>query len=435
MVLWSSFLVGNPKWACEQGAKRGSFNNSMKLKDETVDVVIIGAGAAGLMCAIEAGKRHRKVLILDRANKPGKKILMSGGGRCNFTNYGISPDRYISHNPHFCKSALKRYTQWDFINLVKQHRIPFHEKTLGQLFCDNKAQDILNLLLDLCEKNGVELRLNTIVESIENKNNNENVNDNSREYLFKVKTNTSILQCKSLVIACGGLSIPTMGASAFGYKVAEQFGIKVWPVRAGLVPFTLQPKDKEWLSPLAGVALDSIVSSPHNSFRENILFTHRGLSGPAILQLSSYWEPGESVIVNMLPDLNLLEYFKKLRLQKVQKHLKLILSELLPKRVVETFLESNILIQKLPEISLSVLEQVANQFQHWEVKPNGTEGYRTAEVTLGGVDCDAISSKTFEAKRVPGLYFIGEVLDVTGWLGGYNFQWAWSSGWAAGQVV
>lgn len=383
-----------------------------------MDVIVIGAGAAGLMCAIEAGKRGRKVLVLDHANKPGKKILMSGGGRCNFTNYHVHPDCYISHNPHFCKSALSRYTQWDFIELVKRYQIPFHEKTLGQLFCDNKSKDILEMLLSECAKFGVQIFLDTSVEKIENQ--------------YKLKTNRGDFECQSLVIASGGLSIPTMGASPFGYKVAEQFGLKVWPTRAGLVPFTLQPDEKEKLSVLSGISVNSIVRNSRNTFRENILFTHRGISGPAILQISSYWQPGEAIEINLLPEIDLLDFLTQ---QKHTKQLNTILSDYLPKRVVDTFLSPEIAIKKPVSMNTKELEAVAAQFNSWVLKPNGTEGYRTAEVTLGGVDCNRISSKTMEVNDIPGLYFIGEVLDVSGWLGGYNFQWAWSSGWAAGQVV
>ena len=392
---------------------------------EKINVIIIGAGAAGLMCGIEAGKRQRKVLVLDHANKPGKKILMSGGGRCNFTNYHINPADYISHNPHFCKSALSRYTQWDFIDLVKKHHVPFHEKTVGQLFCDNKSKDILDLLLTECADVNVEIRMNTDVEKIEKISNHH----------FKIKTSRGDFHCESLVIASGGLSIPTMGASAFGYKVAEQFGIKVWPTSAGLVPFTLHEPDKAKFSSLSGVSVPSLVSNDRISFRENILFTHRGLSGPAILQISSYWQPGTFVEINMLPEMDLFEVLKQAQKLTPQKQLKTIMTDYLPKRVVETFIQLDLAEKRLADISYRDFEFVKNEIQAWRLKPNGTEGYRTAEVTLGGVDCDAISSKTMEVNDVPGLYFIGEALDVTGWLGGYNFQWAWSSGWAAGQVV
>lgn len=377
------------------------------------------------MCAIEASKRKRKVLVLDHANKAGKKILMSGGGRCNFTNYYIEPNKYFSHNPHFFKSALSRYTQWDFIELVNKHKIPFHEKTLGQLFCDNKSKDIVDMLLKECEQYGVAIYLNTVIEKIQKTN----------DYSFKIGTTKGKFHCHSLVIATGGLSIPTMGASPFAYKVAEQFAIRVWPTRAGLVPFTLDVLEKDRLSILSGIGIDSLVNNERNQFREHILFTHRGLSGPAILQLSSYWNPGESICINLLPEHNLLESLKTARAEAPHKQLNSVLSMYLPKRVVEVFIPQKLGEKKLADSSNKDLETISHLLQNWVVKPNGTEGYRTAEVTIGGVDCHAISSKTMEANNVPGLYFIGEALDVTGWLGGYNFQWAWSSGWAAGQVV
>lgn len=390
-----------------------------------LDVIVIGAGAAGLMCAIEAGKRKRKVLILDHANKVGKKILMSGGGRCNFTNYYIKPSKYLSHNPHFFKSALSRYTQWDFIHLVKQHAIPFHEKTLGQLFCDNKSKDIVDMLLKECEKASADISLNVSILSIQK----------THETCFKIQTTKGTYTCQSLVIACGGLSIPTMGASPFAYKIAEQFGIKVWPTRAGLVPFTLDIKQKEQFAVLSGIGVDSIASNARIEFRENTLFTHRGLSGPAILQISSYWREGESISINLLPELELLQFLKSMRTEAPLKQLSTVLCQHLPKRVVEVFIPMTLSEKKMAEFSNTDLDFIARTLNAWTIKPNGTEGYRTAEVTLGGVDCHAISSKTMEANTVSGLYFIGEALDVTGWLGGYNFQWAWSSGYVAGQVV
>lgn len=392
---------------------------------QDLDVLIIGAGAAGLMAAIEAGKRSRHVLVLDHANKPGKKILMSGGGRCNFTNYFIEPCKYFSHNPHFFKSALSRYTQWDFIELVKKHRIPFHEKTLGQLFCDNKSKDILDLLLKECADNNATVQLNTSIESIQK----------TEDHYFKIKTNKGKFRCQSLIIATGGLSIPSMGSSPFAYKVAEQFNIPIWPTRAGLVPFTLDVTEKDTLSVLSGVGLDSVVHNERQEFREHLLFTHRGISGPAILQLSSYWHPGESIGINLLPDHNLLSLLKEARIEMPQKQLHTVLSMHLPKRVIDIFIPLKLCEKKLADSSNQELESIARLLQSWVLKPNGTEGYRTAEVTIGGVDCNAISSKTMEANEIPGLYFIGEALDVTGWLGGYNFQWAWSSGWAAGQVA
>jgi predicted Rossmann fold flavoprotein len=388
------------------------------------DVIIIGAGASGLMCAIEAGKRGRKVLVLDHANKAGKKILMSGGGRCNFTNYTIEPENFISHNPHFCISALNRYTQWDFLALIDRYRIPFHERDHGQLFCNDSAKDILNMLLAECRNTGAEIRLNTDISDIRRVGNS-----------FALASNQGHFACASLVVATGGLSIPKMGATPLGYKIAEQFGIKIWPTRAGLVPFTLQPDDKEKFSPLSGIAIPSVVSNTRQSFRENILFTHRGLSGPAILQLSSYWQPGEAVTVDLLPDLDLEGTLKTKRQQKVKNSVKTILEGYLPKRLVGCLFAEELLALSLQDCSDKHIGFIADRLHRWSIKPNGTEGYRTAEVTVGGVDCDAISSKTMASKTVSNLYFIGEVLDVTGWLGGYNFQWAWSSAWCAGQYV
>ena len=395
----------------------------MTVKPIQSDVLIIGASASGLMCAIEAGKRGRKVVVLDHANKAGKKILMSGGGRCNFTNYEISADNYLSHNPHFCKSALSRYTQWDFIAMVDEHQIAYHEKDHGQLFCDNSAKDILNMLLDECKKVGAQIRLNCEINKVEKTDN------------FTVETSLGMLSAASLVIASGGLSIPKMCASPLGYKIAEQFGHHIWPTQAGLVPFTLQPNDKEMLSELSGVSVEAVVSNERISFRENILFTHRGLSGPAILQISSYWKAGEAVSINLLPDLDLVELLKSRQEKQPNIKLKNLLTEILPKRLVPALLGEQAIDKTLQELSQVRIKEIADQCQNWQIKPNGTEGYRTAEVTLGGVDCDELSSKTMQSNKVEGLYFIGEVIDVTGWLGGYNFQWAWSSGWCAGRVV
>jgi predicted Rossmann fold flavoprotein len=388
------------------------------------DVIIIGAGASGLMCAIEAGKRGRKVLVLDHANKAGKKILMSGGGRCNFTNYSIEPDNYISHNSHFCKSALSRYTQWDFLALIGRYQIPFHERDHGQLFCNENARDILNMLLAECDKAGADVKLSTRIDSVERLVNQ-----------FHLKASNGNFIGQSLVVATGGLSIPKMGATPLGYKIARQFGINVLPTSAGLVPFTLQPEDKEKFSALSGIAVPCVVSNNRQSFSENVLFTHRGLSGPAILQISSYWRAGEELVINLLPQVNLEAELKSKRQQKIKNKLKTILEGYLPKRLISSFLPEDLLDLSLQDLSDKQIQQVADQLHNWTIKPNGTEGYRTAEVTSGGVDCDAISSKTMESKQVPGLYFIGEVLDVTGWLGGYNFQWAWSSAWCAGQYV
>ncbi|MDP2903188.1 MAG: NAD(P)/FAD-dependent oxidoreductase [Methylovulum sp.] len=388
------------------------------------DVIIIGAGASGLMCAIEAGKRGRRVLVLDHANKAGKKILMSGGGRCNFTNYSIEPDNFISNNPHFCKSALSRYTQWDFLAMVARHQIPYHEREHGQLFCNDSAKDILSMLLTECADAGAIVQLNTPIGSI------GKIAD-----VFHIQSGNGSFACQSLVVATGGLSIPKMGATPLGYKIAGQFGINVVQTRAGLVPFTLQPDDKDKFSALSGIAVPCIVSNPRQCFRENILFTHRGLSGPAILQISSYWCAGEAISINLLPDVNLGVELKTKRGQKQKNTLKTILDGYLPKRLVSCLLADEVLNTPLQDCPDRHIQLIADHLQHWTVKPNGTEGYRTAEVTLGGVDCDVISSKTMASKQVPGLYFIGEVLDVTGWLGGYNFQWAWSSAWCAGQYV
>ena len=390
-----------------------------------VDVIIIGASASGLMCAIEAAKRHRNVVVLDHANRAGKKILMSGGGRCNFTNYDISSENYISHNHHFVKSALTRFTQWDFIAMVESYKIPYHEREHGQLFCDDSSKDILNLLLDECKKTNASIQLNTNINAIEKKSENH----------FIIKTSNQDYHCESIVIASGGLSIPKMGATPFGYKVAEQFNIKVWPTTAGLVPFTLHNHDKETLSELSGIAINSIVSVKDMSFRENILFTHRGLSGPAILQISSYWSVAEEVEINLLPDIDLLNELNEACNKQPQIKLKKLLYKLLPKRLINIFIDESLLDKTLQEISLNEFQNITTTLQNWHIKPNATEGYRTAEVTMGGVDCDALSSKTFESKAVTGLYFIGEVMDISGWLGGYNFQWSWSSGWCAGQYV
>jgi len=377
------------------------------------------------MCAIEAGKRGRTVMIIDHANKAGKKILMSGGGRCNFTNTNVSHENFLSQNAQFCRSALSRYTSEHFLELVKKHNIPFHEKTLGQLFCDNKSKDILNMLLKECEEASVTIQLNTNIKKI----------THPSDTTFVIDTTSGSITCQSLVIATGGLSIPTLGASPFGYRIAEQFGINVCPTRAGLVPFTLHVHDKEKLASLSGIALDCTVSCNKTSFRENMLFTHRGLSGPAMLQISSYWQPGDTLTVDLLPDINLAQQLTSAKHQHGHMMLKNYLSQYLPKRLVTTWLDDTLAYQKITSCTPQTLKDVAHSLQHWQIKPNSTEGYRTAEVTLGGVDCNAISSKTFQVNQVPGLYFIGEVLDVSGWLGGYNFQWAWASGVAAGCVV
>ena len=366
-----------------------------------------------------------KSLFLITPTSRAKKILMSGGGRCNFTNYHVSASNFISHNQHFCKSALSRYNQWDFIAMVNDHQIAFHERKHGQLFCDHSAKDILNMLLSECEKVNVQIHLDCKITKIDKTNDN----------VFTVNTSLGNFQTTSLVIACGGLSIPKMCASPLGYQVAKQFGHQIWPTAAGLVPFTLQPHVKAILGELSGIAIDSLVQNQRIEFRENILFTHRGLSGPAILQVSSYWQPGELITINLLPELDIIDFLKTRQLTQPKVKLKTALAELLPKRLLITVLGKDTVDTQLQAISNIRYRDIAQQLQNWQIKPNGTEGYRTAEVTLGGVDCNELSSKTMESSKVSGLYFIGEVVDVTGWLGGYNFQWAWSSGWCAGQVV
>ena len=393
---------------------------------EQFDAVIIGAGAAGLFCAAQAGQAGLRVLLLDNGKKPGRKILMSGGGRCNFTNLYVEPAAYLSANPHFCKSALARYTQWDFIDLVGKYGIAWHEKTLGQLFCDDSAQQIVDMLVAECEKGNVTLRLRSEVLSIER---------DEQGYLLTL--NGDSVRTPKLVIASGGLSMPGLGASPFGYKVAEQFGLKVLPTRAGLVPFTLHKPLLEAIQVLSGVSVPSVVSAQDGTvFRENVLFTHRGLSGPAILQISSYWQPGEKVTLNLLPDSDLNAFIDEQRNAHPNQSLKNTLAIPLPKRLIEILQQMG----QIPDCTLKQLnarqqEALVELLTAWQVQPNGTEGYRTAEVTLGGVDTHALSSRTMEARDVPGLYFIGEVVDVTGWLGGYNFQWAWASAWACAQAL
>ena len=389
------------------------------------DVIVIGAGAAGLMCAIEAGLRGRRVLVIDHANKVGKKILMSGGGRCNFTNYDVEARHYLSANSHFCKSALKRYTPYDFIDLVNRYRIPFHEKTHGQLFCDNKASDIVAMLLSCCEQAKVNIRLQTGVSRVI-------AHGSGFEVILK---SDERIPCQALVIATGGLSIPTMGASPYGYQLATQFGIKVLPTRAGLVPFTLQPDEKARLSVLSGVSIPCQVQCNGQSFALDMLFTHRGLSGPAMLQISSYWQPGDTLSIDLDANNEWAHDLPQRKRQEPRTRLKQCFSNALPKRVVSTLFADDLLDSELQQLSDHALQEIRDAAKQWCIKPNSTEGYRTAEVTLGGIDTDALSSQTMEVKSMPGLYFVGEVLDVTGWLGGYNFQWAWSSGWAAGQVV
>ncbi|MBT1451796.1 NAD(P)/FAD-dependent oxidoreductase [Glaciecola sp. XM2] len=389
------------------------------------DVLIIGAGAAGLFCAAEAAKRGRKVEVIDHAKRLGGKILMSGGGRCNFTNMYASPENFLSQNPHFCKSALSRYTQWDFIALVEQYKIAYHEKTLGQLFCDNTAKDIVDMLMQECTKAGAIVTNRCEVGEVA-----------YQDGVYSVHTAKGEYQAPALVIATGGLSMPKLGATPFGYRVAEQFGLPIIPTRAALVPFTLHDHDKEVLGELSGISVDASASCNNTQFNENILFTHRGLSGPAVLQISSFWEPGQAVDFDLYPNGDLLNMLNDEQNNSPDALLSTALCKIYPKRLVQTAIDYlNITNKPLKQYQGKQLEQAVSSFSQWQIKPNGTEGYRTAEVTLGGVDTDYLSSKTMEVKNQKGLYFIGEVVDVTGWLGGYNFQWAWSSAWVAGQVV
>lgn len=388
-----------------------------------VDVVVIGAGAAGLMCAAEAGKRGRSVLVVDHAKKPGRKILISGGGRCNFTNYDVSATHFVCNNAHFVKSALSQYTNWDFISLVSKYGIEFEERDHGQLFCVDSAKEIVDMLLKECELANVNYRYRCEIQDVK-----------KSESGFSLMLDTDHIECESLVIATGGLSMPKLGATPFGYQLAEQFGLSMVPTTAGLVPFTLHKEDKEAFSELSGIAIPVVVESESgDSFKENLLFTHRGLSGPSILQISSYWNAGQKVMIDLLPNDDLSEELDTMRIDHPNQSVKNSLAKLLPKRVVETLLKNTIFNDRsLKQINNKEQEQLCSLFHKWQILPNGTEGYRTAEVTLGGVDSNELSSKTMESKKVPGLYFVGEVMDVSGWLGGYNFQWAWSSGYVAG---
>ncbi|MBB1313660.1 MULTISPECIES: NAD(P)/FAD-dependent oxidoreductase [Aliivibrio] len=388
-----------------------------------VDVVVIGAGAAGLMCAAEAGKRGRSVLVVDHAKKPGRKILISGGGRCNFTNYDVSATHFVCNNAHFVKSALSQYTNWDFISLVSKYGIEFEERDHGQLFCVDSAKEIVDMLLKECELANVNYRYRCEIQDVK-----------KSESGFSLTLDTDRIECESLVIATGGLSMPKLGATPFGYQLAEQFGLSMVPTTAGLVPFTLHKEDKEAFSELSGIAIPVVVESESgDSFKENLLFTHRGLSGPSILQISSYWNAGQKVMIDLLPNDDLSEELDTMRIDHPNQSVKNSLAKLLPKRVVETLLKNTIFNDRsLKQINNKEQEQLCSLFHKWQILPNGTEGYRTAEVTLGGVDSNELSSKTMESKKVPGLYFVGEVMDVSGWLGGYNFQWAWSSGYVAG---
>ena len=392
------------------------------------DVIIIGAGAAGLMCAQIAGKRGRSVLILEHTEKPAEKIRISGGGRCNFTNYYSNPSNFISNNSHFCKSIFSKYSQKDFIELVQSHKIAFHEKKLGQLFCNNTSQDIINMLLTECKKSDVTLQLKTNIHTVKPLKIGFKVNT-------KVGNSHEILECKSLVIATGGLSIPKIGASKLGYEIAKQFGLGVTALKPALVPLTFHSNFQSRCYALSGVSVDAEILIGKTSFREGLLFTHRGLSGPSVLQISSYWDQGAKITINLLPDLDLFSLIKQNKSEFPKKTIKTILYNHLPKRLVDDILSELDLNGKLADLSHEKLRFLSKRVQKWDVIPNGTEGYRTAEVTCGGVNVNDISAQTMEAKSQKGLYFIGEVIDVTGHLGGYNFQWAWSSGFVAGQDV
>ncbi len=424
------------------------------------DVIIIGAGASGLYCALTAGRRGRRVLVVDHANKAGKKILMSGGGRCNFTNYFVESEHFIGANEHFCKSALSRYPSWEFISLVEQHKIAYHEREHGQLFCDDSAQDILTMLLDECDAAGVQVRLNTQVEQVKaidsslQTNSNKVKNANVR---FEVLTNKKLSKkelaehapsvqtsysCESLVVATGGLSIPTMGASGLGYELAQQFGHQLITTDASLVPFTFTDKTGELLRALAGISLPVVASNTRTSFKLPLLFTHRGLSGPAILQLSNYWQVGEPIAINLLPDIDISSLLIAHKKSHPKQLIRTVLADntdnALPKKLLSALQSSlweDIKDTELANIKDERLEAIGTAINGWQLKPSGTEGYRTAEVTRGGVKTDEVSSKTMQSNYQQGLYFIGEVLDVTGWLGGYNFQWAWASGFVCGEVA
>ena len=391
---------------------------------QSFDVVVIGAGAAGMMCAAEAGKRGRSVLIIDHAAAPGEKIRISGGGRCNFTNINAAPKNFLSSNPHFCISPLSRYTQRNFIGLVERYGIAYHEKTLGQLFCDGSARQIIDMLVTEMRDGGVEMRLATVVESV------AQMADG-----FELKLNAGKLRCKSLVVACGGKSIPKMGATGFGYDIAEQFGLPIVETRPALVPLTFDANTLAKLAPLSGVAVDAEVSCGKISFAEAMLFTHRGISGPSILQISSYWREGDEIAISMLPGADVTGILRDAKRVNGRQAVQTVLAAHLPKKLAQTIAERLGFNGNLADLNDAHLKSVDAAVNNWRIKPAGSEGYRTAEVTLGGVDTRALDQKTMQAKTVPGLYFIGEVVDVTGWLGGYNFQWAWSSGWVAGQAV
>ncbi len=388
------------------------------------DVVVIGAGAAGMMAASEAGKRGRRVLVVDHARTAGEKIRISGGGRCNFTNSGTTPRNFLSANPRFAISALSRYRPADFIALVERHKIAFHEKTLGQLFCDGSARQIVEMLIAEMAMGGVTLRLGTPVGTVERGADG-----------FRIALPDGDVEAASLVVATGGLSIPKMGASDFGYRIARQFGLPIVATRPGLVPLTFEPALLEKTAPLAGLAVDAVARAGKTAFEEALLFTHRGLSGPAILQISSYWQPGEPITVSMLPGVDVLDLLRAARASNGRQQVATLLAEHLPKRLAQFIAGEAGTKSNLADCSDKVLKAVDAAVNGWTLKPSGSEGYRTAEVTVGGVDTAALDSKTMQSRDVPGLFFVGEVVDVTGWLGGYNFQWAWASGWSAGQAA
>ena len=386
-----------------------------------VDVVIIGAGGSGLMCGATAGNLGRNVVIIDHAKKIGEKIRISGGGKCNFTNIYASPENYISQNPHFIKSALTQYSQWDFIKMVEKNNIEYYEKTLGQLFCKNSSQQIIDMLVKNCQDNSVKINMQTNIISVEKTNNGFIVNTDKGQY-----------SCKSLVISCGGLSIPKIGATGLGYKIAKQFDIPVIPTSPALVPLTFNPEFLSTYKQLSGVSLNATVSTRNISFKEGILFTHRGLSGPSILQISSYLKSGTHININLCPNINIEEFLLSEKQKGNNKKISSIIKNHIPQKLTEVIIKNLGFNSKLTETSNKDINLVATHINNWKVTPTDSEGYRTAEVTLGGVDTNYLSSKTMETKTIKGLYFIGEVVDVTGWLGGYNFQWAWSSGFVAG---
>jgi predicted Rossmann fold flavoprotein len=390
-----------------------------------MDVLVIGAGASGLICAMEAGRRRRRVMVTDHSPAPGRKLLLTGGGRCNFTNTSCDFGNFVSRNPHFCKSALSRFTNHDFIEMVRSHGIPFSERDHGRLFCDGSADELLRMLLNGCREAGVAIRLGAEAGLP------ERIGDRG----FSVDSGGERIVARSLVVATGGLSMPSSGAGPFGYSVAEHFGIRVHATRPGLVPFTLRPADRAVLSPLSGISVEAGVAVGRTRFRDSLLFTHRGLSGPAALQASLYWEPGGEIVIDLLPELDLSGELAAQRGSHPGRKLRNAISLLLPRRLVDALMPGTGGDRPLGECSAALLLETEALFREWRLLPAGTEGYGTAEVTLGGVDCDAVSSRTMEARDVPGLYFIGEVLDVTGQLGGYNLQWAWSSGWCAGQFA